>query len=672
MGVEQVEGQNYINNAMMTYSAEVLLNRAIPVLQDGFKPAYRHILTSMFMKKEFHLTKTANVSGEIMKLHPHGSVSGTIVKMVQKDRNLVPLLDGNGNFGQYTSGIIQPAADRYTEVKLNDFAKNQLINFNKNTVNTVKNYDGTVEMPEVLPVTFPLVLMYCAHGVGVGYASDTVSFNMNDISKLMHEIINGGTKVIYPDFATGGLMDKDAEEIKNIMENGHGKIMLRAKIEKAQNALIITEIPFNVKREKIIDKVIKSYQNGKLPEIKNIKDLTDINGLKIKIEIQKNTNVDDLIQRLYKYTPMQSSITTNMNIIDIEKGTPEVLGVFDICKRWLKWRVDCYKKQLQNEISEYDLQLEILKGYEIIQNKLDEVIKIIRKSKKDEVTKNLIDLGLSKRQAETILNIRLYNLNNIVIAEKIEEAKLVSKKKDETIEILNSDNKILEIIDDEISSIAKKFGGKRRTKVAKFDYSMPKMIAKKQKIDDNSEVYVNVLSNGLINKSDNNSFKTPSGTSVMLSKKLHNSGLINIITDNRMCYGIRLNEIKQNDSLVAISDYTDFVPENENILAAFYQDENDKDMLIFGYSSGKIFKFPITSFSIKARKIKNAFAKNEELSFCYLLKNNENIDIQVTSSVEKNIINSDDISEKKSRSSSGVFAISKNRNKENNVKFERK
>ena len=664
-----VNGKNYINQAMMEYSAEVLLNRAIPVLQDGLKPVYRRILSSMYMHKEVHLTKTANVAGKVMELHPHGSASGTIIEMVQKDRNLVPLLDGNGNFGQFTSKDIQPAADRYSEVKLSEFAKNQLKNFSKNVVKKVKNFDGTIEVPEVLPVTFPLILMYCTQGIGVGYASQTLSFNMNDIAKLIHNIVRNKRIIIYPDFATGGMIDDNDDNIKKILETGRGRINLRAKIQKfnKEHYLLVTEIPYGEKRENNIDKIIKVYQKGKITEVKNIKDLSDLHGQKIKIELQKNSNLDNVIQKLYQYTPLQSSLSANMNIIDITKGSPEVMGVYDIATQWLKWRFKCYRIQLQNELKDYENELEILKGYLVVKSNLDKIINVIQKSKKSSVIKNLCDNGLTRKQADVIVETKLYNLNKETIDDKIKKIPVIEKVCNEYDELLNDKNKMLLNIDKQIDNIAKKFGGERKTQIMKFDYEKIDNVIKEEQHKDNSLYNIFITSKGFVYKTTNESVKTLLGDKVIWHKQLHNNAVVDIICDNNIGYGVRLNEIKeQNSSLVKLESLCDY--NNENILGIIYHDENESDKIIYGYSNGKMIQIPIEAFPIKSRKIKNVFAKNQELSFCY--QTNEPINVKVFNDNEKHIISSLDISEKKNRMSVGNFVIRKNRNQEINTQYE--
>lgn len=663
-----VNGKNYINQAMMEYSAEVLLNRAIPVLQDGLKPVYRRILSSMYMHKEVHLTKTANVAGKVMELHPHGSSSGTIIEMVQKDRNLVPLLDGNGNFGQFTSRDIQPAADRYSEVKLSDFAKNQLKHFNSNIVKKVKNFDGTIEVPEVLPVTFPLILMYCTQGIGVGYASQTLSFNMNDIAKLIHNIIRNKQIIIYPDFATGGMIDKNDNDIKKILETGRGRVNLRAKIQKfnKDHYLLVTEIPYGEKRENIIDKIVKMYQKGKITEVKNIKDLSDLHGQKIKIELQKNADLDNVIQKLYKYTPLQSSLSANMNIIDITQGSPKVMGVYDIASQWLKWRFKCYHTQLQNELKDYEDELEILRGYSVVKANLNEIINVIQRSKKSSVIENLCDNGLTENQAKVIVETKLYNLNKETIDEKIKKIPIIEKTCDEYRQLLGDKEKMLLNIDEQISDIAKKFGGERKTQIMKFDYSQIDNVIKKEQREDNSLYNIFITSKGFIYKTTSESVETLLGDKVIWHKQLHNSAVVDLICDNNIGYGIRINEIKErNNSLIKLESLCDY--QNENILGIIYHDENEDDKIVYGYANGKMIKVPLESFPMRSRKIKNVFAKNQTLVFCY--QTNEPINIKVFNENEKHIVSSIDIAEKKNRTSVGNFVIRKNRNQEINTQY---
>jgi len=511
--------------------------------------------------------------------------------------------------------------------------------------------------------------MYCTQGIGVGYASQTLSFNMNDIAKLIHNVIRNKRIVIYPDFATGGMIDENDDDIKKILETGRGRVNLRAKIQKfvKEHYLLVTEIPYGEKRENIIDKIIKAYQKGKITEVRNIKDLSDLHGQKIKIELQKNANLESVIQKLYKYTPLQSSLNANINIIDITKGSPEVMGVYDIATRWLKWRFKCYHTQLQNELKDYENELEILKGYLVVKSNLNKIINIIQKSKKSAVIENLCNNGLTNKQAEVIVETKLYNLNKETIDEKIKKIPVIEKICEEYHKLLGDKEKMLLNIDKQIDDITKKFGDKRKTQITKFDYEKIDNVIKKEQHEDRSLYNIFITSKGFVYKTTSESVETLLGDKVIWHKQLHNSAIVDIICDNNIGYGIRINEIKKhNNSLVKLESLCDY--HNENIWGIIYHDENEDDKIVYGYGNGKMAKVPLKLFPMKSRKIKGVFAKNQILAFCY--QTSEAINIKVFNENEKHIISSLDITEKKNRTSVGNFVIRKNRNQEINTQYE--
>ncbi len=259
---------------MMEYSAYILLDRALPDIRDGLKPVHRRILYSMYLQKAFKFTKSANVAGQVMKLHPHGSSYGSMVGMVQKDRHTNPMLEGKGNFGQYTSRDLMPAADRYSEVKLSDIAIDMMQNFDKDVVDFIDNYDGTIKMPEVLPVKFPSILAYSNSGIGVGFSSSIPSFNLKELNEAIVKYIETGEKtILVPDFATGGFIVKEDNVFYQLNEEGRGTVKIRGKAKIAKNEIHITEIPYSTTREAIIEKIVELNKIGKLKEVTDVKDL---------------------------------------------------------------------------------------------------------------------------------------------------------------------------------------------------------------------------------------------------------------------------------------------------------------------------------------------------------------------------------------------------------------
>ena len=248
--------ENIINDNMLQYSGYIITDRALPDLRDGLKPVYRKILITMNNMKAFNFTKSANIEGQVMRIHPHGGSYGTMVGLVQKDNNLTPLIDGKGNFGQYTSRDLAPSAPRYSEAKLSEISKDMFNDLNKDIVKWIPNYDGTMMMPEVLPTKFPMILHIAQEGIAVGMSNRMPSFSINDIcNNITKYLLNGERNCLTPDFATGGNIINDPEQFTKINEAGHGSVRLRAKATIVNNDILITEIPYGTTREKIIESI---------------------------------------------------------------------------------------------------------------------------------------------------------------------------------------------------------------------------------------------------------------------------------------------------------------------------------------------------------------------------------------------------------------------------------
>ena len=361
MNNEKRNIESFIQDGMMEYSGYILLNRCIPDLRDSCKPVIRRILFTMLREKAFKFTKSASISGKVMAIHPHGSCYPAIVGMVQTDNQLTPWLIGKGNFAQHTSRDLQPSADRYSEVKLGDYATEVLKDLNSKSVKWIPNFDGTIMMPEVLPVKFPMILNYCQSGIGVGMASNIPSFNMIEIAEAIDKYINTGIKTnLIPDFATKGRIINNDNIINKINTEGIGSVSLLATYKIEDNTIIIDSIPYSTTREAIIDKVIELIKNGKIKDIISIKDLTGLNGMCIEIVCKKHTNMDSMIKYLFANTPLKSSFSANMNVI-CDK-LPKVMGVWSIIDKWIEWRIDCITKTYTQDISEMRDKLHIYKG----------------------------------------------------------------------------------------------------------------------------------------------------------------------------------------------------------------------------------------------------------------------------------------------------------------------
>ncbi len=421
--------QNY-----MPYAMSVIVSRAIPEI-DGFKPSHRKLLYTMYRMNLLNAnrTKSANIVGQTMKLNPHGdsAIYETMVKLSRGNESLLhPYIDSKGNFGKSTSRDMQFAAPRYTEAKLMPLCKELFGEIEKNTVDFVDNYDSTMKEPVLLPTTFPNILLKANKGIAVGMASSIPSFNLSEICNYTIAYLkdincNMFDFILGPDFPSGGELLFDEEEMKSIYETGRGSFKLRGKYRylKKEQLIEIYEIPYTTTVEVIIEKIIDLIKDGTLREITDIRDETDLNGLKITIDVRKNADVESMMRKIFKYTTLEDSFSCNFNVLIDNK--PKILGIKDIIFHWLNFRRQCIVRRTLNEMEDKSKRLFLLKGLEKIILDIDKVIAIIRNTEKEiDVLPNLMNaFAIEEKQAEYILEIKLRNLNKEFILKKISEIK---------------------------------------------------------------------------------------------------------------------------------------------------------------------------------------------------------------------------------------------------------
>lgn len=471
-----------LKNNMMEYATYTIHDRALPSVEDAVKPIHRRILWTMYEAKITKFTKSANVTGLVMKYSPHGDCYKTVVNMVQCDRQNHPLIIGKGNFGQKTSKDLQPAASRYSEIKLSDIALDMMKGLNKKMVNFVPNYDNTRTQPEYLPVKFPAVLCYSSSGMAVGMSSSIPSFNLSEVcNATINYLTEGKKEYLIPDFATGGYIVKNDEVIKNINENGKGTITLLSKYHIEKNTIVITEIPYSTTREAIIDKVVENVKNNKLKEVSNIKDLTGLDGMRIEITCKRGTNPEDVIPKLYALTPMKSTYSADMNVLC--QGHPMVLGVYEMIEKWSNFRKECIKNALTFEIQEKEKELVLLYGLKKILLDVDKTIQIIRFGNTDELKR---EFDLTDEQAEYVYNLKLKSISEDNIHKQIKDIDDKERTLKKLKRIVNNDNAIIKMMIKELTEISEKFGKPRKTQVMEFEnkYVETKSVKREDIVDD--------------------------------------------------------------------------------------------------------------------------------------------------------------------------------------------
>ena len=453
----------------MPYAMSVIVSRAIPQI-DGFKPAHRKLLYTMYKMGLMSgaRTKSTNVVGQTMKLNPHGdqTIYETMVRLTRgNDALLHPFVDSKGNFGKQYSRDMAFAASRYTEVKLDAFCQTIFKDIDKNTVEFTDNFDGTMQEPVLFPTTFPNVLVTPNQGIAVSMASNICSFNLGEICRgtiayIKNNDVDLTEYIKAPDFSTGGELIYNKKEIEQIYETGRGSFKVRAKYryDKKQSLIEIYEIPYSTNIESIIDKVIQLVKTNKIKEINDIRNETDLKGLKIAIDIKRTADPEHLMDKLFKLTPLCDSFSCNFNIL--VDGTPKVMGIREILKEWTAFRSDCIKKRTAYDLDKKKEQYHLLSGLERILLDIDLAIAIIRETEtEDMVIPNLMEgFNIDEAQAEYIAEIKLRNLNKEYLLNKIKNREQLEKDIAELQGILSSEAKVRNLICKDLREIDKKFG----------------------------------------------------------------------------------------------------------------------------------------------------------------------------------------------------------------------
>ena len=401
----------------MPYAMSVILSRAIPEI-DGFKPSHRKLLYTMYNMGllQSGTIKSANIVGRTMQLNPHGdaSIYETMIRLSRGNESLLyPYVESKGNFGKAYSKNMMYAASRYTEAKLAPISKELFEDINKNTVDFVDNYDNTMKEPTLLPVTFPSVLCNVTTGIAVGMASSIASFNLKEVCDTTIALIKNpdheiSDTLLAPDFVGGGYIVYDKTELEKIYSTGRGSVKVRAKYtyDKSYNCIDITEIPPTTTSEAIIDKIVELVKGNKVKELSDVRDETDLKGLRITLDLKRGIDPDKLMTKFYKLTPLEDTFSCNFNIL--VKGYPKVMGVGEILKEWIEFRLECVRRRTQFTLDKKADKLHLLQGLEKILLDIDKAIKIIRETESEsEVVPNLmIGFGIDKVQAEYIAEIK--------------------------------------------------------------------------------------------------------------------------------------------------------------------------------------------------------------------------------------------------------------------------
>ena len=460
----------------MPYAMSVIVSRAIPEI-DGFKPSHRKLLYTMYKMGLLTggRTKSANIVGQTMRLNPHGdqAIYETMVRLAKGNESLLhPFVDSKGNFGKVYSRDMAYAASRYTEAKLAPICAELFRDLDCDAVDFADNYDNTMKEPTLLPTTYPNVLVSANQGIAVGMASQICGFNLGEVCDTTiaclknpdHDI---ASTLLAPDFPTGGQIICDGDDLRSIYATGRGGLKVRARwrYDKKENVIEVYEIPYSTTIEAILDKVAELVKAGKVKEISDMRDETDLSGLKLAIDLKRGVEPDKLMSKLFRLTPLQDTVSCNFNILIA--GMPRVMGVGEILTEWTAWRTDCVKRRVYYILNKKKEKLHLLQGLKRILLDIDKAIRIIRETEEEaEVIPNLmIGFGIDQVQAEYVAEIKLRNINKEYILKRVQETAALADEIDDLEDTLAKPSRIRRIIVDELTEVRKKYAVPRRTEV---------------------------------------------------------------------------------------------------------------------------------------------------------------------------------------------------------------
>ncbi len=660
--------QNY-----MPYAMSVIVSRAIPEI-DGFKPSHRKLLYTMYRMGLLTgaRTKSANVVGQTMKLNPHGdaAIYETMVRLTKGNAALLhPFVDSKGNFGKQYSRDMRYAAPRYTEVKLEKLCEEIFRDLDKNTVDFADNYDGTMKEPMLLPAAFPSVLVNANQGIAVGMASNLCSFNLQEVCEATVQYINNPETdfVQYlkaPDLSTGGQLIYNEKDIREIYNTGRGGFKLRAKYryDKKNSCIEIVEIPYTTTTEAIIDSVIELVKSGKIKDITDVRDETDLEGLKITLDIRKSTEPEAIMNKLFKLTPLQDSFSCNFNILI--GGSPRVMGIGAILGEWVSFRVDCIKRQILYDIAKKEEKLHLLLGLRKILLDIDKAIKIIRDTENDSlVIPNLMSgFEIDRIQAEYIAEIKLRNLNKEYILNRVGEVESLRKEIAELKETYGSEIKVKRIIVKQLNEIAKKYGQPRKTEIIRDE--LVEEITEQHLIEDyNLRLFLTDHSYlkkiPLVSLRANPEHKLKDDDVMLQELETHNKAELLLFSSKYTVYKLRIYEI--NDCKA--SALGEFLPnllqlEADEKIIYMVATDNYKGYMLFSFENGKAAKIELESYATKTnrKKLANAYSDLSPLVDIRYLETD--IELVAFSSISKVLIfGTSNINPKSTRDSQGVQVL---------------
>ncbi len=615
----------------MPYAMSVILSRAIPEI-DGFKPSHRKLLYTMYKMGLLTSgrTKSANVVGQTMRLNPHGdaAIYETMVRLSRGyEALLYPYVDSKGNFGKAYSRDMAYAASRYTEVKLEKICQELFADIDKDTVDFVDNYDATMKEPRLLPVTYPGILVNANMGIAVGMASSICPFNLGEVCETIIALMQDpehdiASTLTAPDFPGGGYILYDRAELEKIYATGRGSVTVRSRYtyDKGNNCIDITEIPPTTTIEAIMDKVIDLIKGGRIREIADMRDETDLNGLKITIDLKRGTDPDKLMQKLFRLTPLEDNFSCNFNVL--VGGMPKVMGVRELLGEWIAFREECVRRRIFFDLTKKKEKLHLLRGLEKILLDIDKAIRIVRETEEEkEVVPNLmIGFGIDEVQAEYVAEIRLRQLNREYILDRTEEIGQLEKDIAEMEGTLQSRRKIRSVITAELKAVEKKYSQPRKSMLL-----FPSEVPAEEPEDDTPDYPVNLFftREGYFKKITNQSLrmsgeqKLKDGDEVAKTVQATNRSELLFFTNRCQVYKTAASEFEDTKAS-ALGDYlpAKLGMESGEVPVYMAVTSDYSGFMLFGFENGKVAKVPLSAYQTKTRrkKLTAAFSDKSPLA----------------------------------------------------------
>ena len=608
----------------MPYAMSVIVSRAIPEI-DGFKPSHRKLLYTMYKMGLLtgSRTKSANIVGQTMRLNPHGdqAIYETMVRLAKGNESLLhPFVDSKGNFGKVYSRDMAYAASRYTEAKLAPICAELFRDLDCDAVDFVDNYDNTMKEPSLLPTTYPNVLVSANQGIAVGMASQICGFNLGEVCDTTIAFLKNpdhdiASTLLAPDFPTGGQIICDGDDLRSIYATGRGGLKVRARwrYDRSENVIEVYEIPYSTTIEVILDKVAELVKAGKVKEISDMRDETDLSGLKLAIDLKRGVDPDKLMAKLFRLTPLQDTVSCNFNILIA--GMPRVMGVGEILTEWTAWRTDCVKRRVYYILSKKKEKLHLLQGLKRILLDIDKAIRIIRETEEEsEVIPNLmIGFGIDQVQAEYVAEIKLRNINKEYILKRVQETAALADEIDDLEDTLAKPGRIRRIIIDELTEVRKKYAVPRRTEIV-YSHELPEEPAEDAPEDYpvhlflSREGYFKKITPQSLRMSGDQKYKEGDGPSQYF-EATNNTELM-FFTDRQQVYKTRASEFGETKASL-LGDYLPAklgLDAGENVIFLCLPGDYSGSLL-FAFENGRVARVSLSAYATTSnrRKLTGAY-----------------------------------------------------------------